>query len=40
MDIKVLKFGGSSQSLETYNIILNRLKNDKTTKYIITRLYK
>lgn len=35
MDIKVLKFGGSSQSLETYNIILNRLKNDKNTKYII-----
>ena len=35
MDIKVLKFGGSSQLLETYNIILNRLKNDKNTKYII-----
>jgi len=35
MNIKVLKFGGSSQSLETYNIILNRIKNDKDTKYII-----
>ena len=35
MNVKVLKFGGSSQTLETYNLILNRLNNDKNSKYII-----
>lgn len=35
MKIKVLKFGGSSQKKDTYEYILNRVKEDKTTKYII-----
>jgi aspartate kinase len=35
MKIKVLKFGGSSQKKDTYEYILNRVKEDKTSKYII-----
>lgn len=35
MPIKVLKFGGSSQSKNTYEMIYNTIKNDSDNKYII-----
>jgi diaminopimelate decarboxylase/aspartate kinase len=35
MSIKVLKFGGSSQSAITYEMILDIIKKDKNNKYII-----
>ena len=34
MNIVVLKYGGSSQTLDTYNLIANRV-NNKSNKYII-----
>ena len=35
MSIKVLKFGGSSQSKNTYEMIYDTIKNDSNNKYII-----
>jgi len=35
MSIKVLKFGGSSQKVTTYEMILDIIKKDKNNKYII-----
>jgi len=35
MSIKVLKFGGSSQSKNTYEMIYDTIKNDSDNKYII-----
>ena len=35
MDIKVLKFGGSSQKLKTYEMIKEIIENNLYTKYVI-----